>query len=53
MNNKSLWERYKKFLCAAPSIGLSLDISRMNFADDFFDLMEPEMQKCYNAMGAL
>lgn len=53
MNNKSLWERYKKLLCAAPSIGLSLDISRMNFADDFLDRMEPEMQKAYNAMGAL
>ena len=36
-----------------PSLGLSLDISRMNFADDFLDRMEPEMQKAYTAMEAL
>ncbi len=53
MNSKTLWERYKKHLCANPSIGLTLDISRMNFADDYLDRMEPEMQKAYRAMDAL
>jgi glucose-6-phosphate isomerase len=53
MNNKALWERYKKFICPAPSVGLMLDISRMNFADDFLERMEPEMQKAYRAMEAL
>ncbi len=53
MNNKSLWERYKKHLCECPPIGLLLDISRMNFADDFLDRMEPEMQKAYKAMDEL
>lgn len=53
MNNKALWERYKKFICSAPSVGLVLDISRMNVADDFLDRMEPRMQKAYSAMDAL
>lgn len=53
MNNKSLWERYKKNLCSVPSIGLSLDISRMNFAEDFFARMEPEIKKSFTAMDAL
>ncbi len=53
MNNKTLWERYKKYLCACSSIGLSLDISRMNFDDDYLDRMEPEMQKAYQSMDAL
>jgi len=53
MNQGSLWERYKKHLCQCPSIGLTLDISRMNFADDFFSLMEPEMQKAFKTMDAL
>lgn len=53
MNNKSLWERYKKFLCPAPSVGLVLDISRMNLADDFLERMEAGMQKAYSAMEAL
>ncbi len=52
MNNKELWERYKKNVCQVP-IGLTLDFSRMNFADDFFNRMEPEMQKAYQAMDAL
>jgi glucose-6-phosphate isomerase len=53
MNNKALWERYKKFICPAPSVGLVLDISRMNFADDFLERMEPGMQKAYSAMKEL
>jgi glucose-6-phosphate isomerase len=53
MNNKALWERYKKFICPAPSVGLVLDISRMNFADAFLERMEPRMQKVYSAMDAL
>ncbi len=53
MNNKTLWERYKKYLCASPSIGLTLDISRMSFSDDYFDRKEPAIQKAYKAMDAL
>ncbi len=53
MDNKALWERYKKMLCTVPSLGLSLDASRMNFSDDFFACMEPEIQKAYAAMEAL
>jgi glucose-6-phosphate isomerase len=53
MDNWSLWERYKKFLCVCPSIGLKLDVSRMKFTDDYFDRIEPEMRKAYHAMDAL
>ncbi|MDH4162774.1 MAG: glucose-6-phosphate isomerase [Nitrospirota bacterium] len=53
MDNKALWERFKKHLCICPDIGLSLDISRMNFPGDFFDRLEPQMQKAYAAMQAL
>ncbi len=53
MNNKALWDRYKKYLCSVPSLGMALDISRMNFPDDYLDRMEPEMQKAYKAMDAL
>ena len=52
-NNRMLWERYKKDLCEVPSIGLLLDVSRMNFPPDFFQRMEPEMQRAYHAMDAL
>jgi glucose-6-phosphate isomerase len=53
MDQRSLWERYKIYLCQCPSIGLTLDISRMRFADDFFSRMEPEIQKAFKAMDAL
>lgn len=53
MDQRSLWERYKKYLCQCPSIGMTLDISRMNFPDDFFSRMEPDIQKALKAMDAL
>jgi glucose-6-phosphate isomerase len=53
MNSKALWDRYKKHLCECPAIGLTLDISRMNFADDYFILMEPEFRKACEAMDSL
>ena len=53
MNSSSLWERYKKNICYVPAIGLRLDTSRMNFSDPFFETMEPQMQKAYQAMDAL
>jgi len=53
MDNKLLWERYKKYLCSCPSIGLNLDISRLGFADDFLDRMEPAIQQAYEEMVAL
>jgi len=53
MNGKKLWERYKKYFYANPSIGLTLDVSRMNFSEDYFTRMEPHMQNAYKAMEKL
>src|ERR1700722_5387343 len=53
MEAAELWSRYKKYLCRVESIGLSLDISRMTFDDNFFTRMEPAIQKAYTAMDAL
>ena len=53
MDNKKLWERYKKYLCDCPSIGMTLDISRMDFADDYLLRMEPAMQKAFQSMALL
>ncbi len=39
MSERQLWERYKKYLCEVESVGLTLDVSRMNFADDFLERM--------------
>jgi glucose-6-phosphate isomerase len=34
-------------------LGFSLDISRMKFPDDFFEKMQPQIDKAFAAMRAL
>ncbi|MDD2309027.1 MAG: glucose-6-phosphate isomerase [Desulfuromonadaceae bacterium] len=49
----NLWDRYQKHLCSCPEIGLTLDISRMKFADSFFKKMEPAIQGAFSEMHDL
>jgi len=51
--SRTLWERLQKHLCVSESIGLTVDISRMRFADGFFAEREPAMQRAYQALDAL
>src|SRR3982750_2440219 len=53
MTPVDLWKRYQQYLCTAPSLGLSLDISRMNFDEGFLDSLEPRLQSAYNEMQEL
>src|SRR5215204_3220450 len=53
MNASELWQRYKNYLCSVPSLGLSLDVSRMHFDDGLLAQMEPAMQKAFTAMEQL
>ncbi len=53
MDNQALWERYKENLNCYPELGLMLDVSRMDFPDDYFKAMEPFMLKAYQAMADL
>ncbi|MBS3919810.1 MAG: glucose-6-phosphate isomerase [Deltaproteobacteria bacterium] len=53
MNHIELWERYKKYLNVNPDLGLMIDFSRMNFPEDYFDAMEPRIQKAFGDMDAL
>jgi len=47
------WERYKKYLNFNPEIRLTVDISRMMFPNDYFDRMEPQIQKAFDDMDAI
>ncbi len=49
----SLWDRYQKYLCNCPNIGLSLDISRLKFPETFFYSMEPAIQSAFSEMAEL
>src|SRR5262249_19173335 len=52
-SKQQLWERFKQYYTEFPSIGLALDLSRMNFNDDFLSRMEPGIQKAFAAMAEL
>ena len=52
-SKSQLWQRFQKHYTDFPSLGLALDLSRMNFSDDFFHSMEPRLQKAFAAMAAL
>jgi glucose-6-phosphate isomerase len=53
MNKSDLWNRFNRYLCNCKQLGISLDISRMNFGDNFFQRMEPDMQRALTAMDEL
>ena len=53
MNPDRLWERFQQFWTQDERTGISLDISRMRFEDDFFSRMEPATQKAFAAMASL
>ncbi|MDF9832786.1 glucose-6-phosphate isomerase [Ereboglobus sp. PH5-5] len=47
------WQRFQKYYYNNASLGLSLDISRIPFPDDFFANMEPAAQRAFAAMAEL
>jgi glucose-6-phosphate isomerase len=51
--NEQLWVRFQKYYAEFPSIGLAIDVSRMNFSDDYFASMESRMRKALDAMTDL
>ena len=53
MSASILWKRYQQCLCQVPSIGLTLDVSRMRFEDGFLARMAAPMQRAFDAMDAL
>ena len=48
-----LYQRFRDYLLDDRSLGLSLDVSRIRFADDFFSSMEPRIQKAFSDMAEL
>jgi glucose-6-phosphate isomerase len=53
MNESELWNRYQTHLCRVAPLGMTLDISRMRFADGFLDAMAAPMRKAFEFMDSL
>ncbi len=47
------WERFRKYCQHYPTIGLTLDISRMPFDESFLEEMQPRLQRAFAEMQAL
>jgi glucose-6-phosphate isomerase len=47
------WSRFTKYLYHSADLGVSLDISRVPFPDEFLSQMEPAMQAAFVAMTQL
>ncbi|HEY1351439.1 MAG TPA: glucose-6-phosphate isomerase [Ktedonobacteraceae bacterium] len=48
-----LWNRYREYRYDAPEVGMSLDISRVRFEDEYLPLMASPMAAALAAMQAL
>ena len=53
MDGDTLWQRFQQYWLLDERTGISLDISRMRFPDDFFARMEAPAQAAFAAMQAL
>lgn len=53
MEKKKLWSRFQEYFLAYDDIGFSLDVSRMNFEDSFFQKMESQVARAYQQMNEL
>lgn len=53
LSKLQLWERFQQHYKEFPALGLAIDLSRLNFAADFFQSMEPRIQKAFAAMSEL
>lgn len=51
--NEQLWTRFQKYYAEFPTLRLSIDLSRMNFADDYFASMQSKTCKAFEAMAEL
>jgi glucose-6-phosphate isomerase len=48
-----LWDRYQKYLCVTPELGISLDISRVNFPSKYLTRMSPSISAALSSMADL
>src|SRR6266436_2263999 len=53
MTSSSLWQRFQQYFLSYTDLGFSIDISRIKFPDDFFEKMQPRIEKAFAAMRGL
>src|SRR5260221_7046579 len=52
-SNEVLWQRFQKYYTEFPTLGLALDLSRMDFQDDLIANMASRLKRAFEDMAAL
>ena len=52
-SKQQLWERFQNYYKEFPTIGMAIDLSRINFADNYFSEMEARIQSAFLEMDKL
>ncbi len=52
-SKEELWRRFQRYYTEFPKLSLALDLSRMNFPEDFFAAMQPRIAKAFDDMSQL
>src|SRR6185369_9016752 len=52
-SKQELWDRFQKYHTEFPTLGFTLDLSRMNFPAEFLGSMEGRMAEAFAAMAEL
>jgi len=53
MASAALWQRFQQYFLRYDELGVSIDISRMKFPEDFFERMRPKIDKAFATMRDL
>jgi len=53
MQDKKNWQKFCKYFFQDEELGLQLDISEVNFSEDYFKQMEPQLKEAYTRMKKL
>src|SRR2546427_12994729 len=53
MASSSLWQRFQRYFLRYDKLDFFIDISRMKFSEDFFEKMQPKIDKAFAAMREL
>jgi glucose-6-phosphate isomerase len=53
MPDLAQWERFKRYLLVCDSVGVTVDVSRMNFSDAFLKEKEADIRRAFTEMDKL
>src|SRR5688572_12715829 len=53
LSKEEMWQRFQESYCEFPTLGLALDLSRVNFQAGYFASMRPGMDRAFAAMAEL